>query len=139
MENASKALLMAAGVLLGILLLALMVTLFASSSSLTKSYDQAKQAEAVQQYNAAFTKYLGKDLTIHEVKTILNYANSIGLDPNNIDDSSVEGFRDTVDGYKPSSNNPVAPDGSDNNVTKYELSVEYNSSGYIYKIKFIKK
>ena len=56
MENASKALLMAGGILIGILLLALMVTLFAGAGSLSKSYDEAKQSEAIQNFNSNFTK-----------------------------------------------------------------------------------
>ena len=74
MENASKALLMAAGILMGVLILALMVTLFISSQDITKSYEETKQSEAVQQFNVNFTKYLGQDLTIHQVVTICNFA-----------------------------------------------------------------
>lgn len=74
MENASKALLMAAGILLGILILTLMVTLFVSSSSVFKNYDQRKEEEALQQFNVNFTKYLGQKLTIHDVVTICNFA-----------------------------------------------------------------
>lgn len=74
MENASKALLMAAGILLGILILTLMVTLFISSSNVFKNYDQRKQEEALQQFNVNFTKYLGQKLTIHDVVTICNFA-----------------------------------------------------------------
>ena len=79
MSNASQALIMAAGILIGVLILALIVTLFASSSSLTAKYDEAKQMEAVQQYNAAFNKYLSRDLTIHEVETIYNLATNKGI------------------------------------------------------------
>ena len=60
MENASKALLMAGGILIGVLILALMVTLFLSSRELSTSYEQAKQSEAIQQFNVNFTKYLGQ-------------------------------------------------------------------------------
>lgn len=131
MENAAKALLIAAGVLLGILLLSLMVTLFASSSSLSRSYDEAKQAEAIQQFNSNFTKYLGKDLTIHEVKSIQHFADNIGVGlilPENI------GLREVVDKYE------YSEDGSDNKVTKYRLSVEFNeSTGYIKKVTISEK
>ena len=67
MENASKALMMAAGVLVGVLILALMVTLFASSNEVSSEYEQTKKAEAIQQFNTNFTKYLGQDLTIHQI------------------------------------------------------------------------
>lgn len=74
MENASKALTMAAGILVGVLILALMVTLFASSNEISTEYEQTKQSEAIQQFNTNFTKYLGQDLTIHQVVTMQNFA-----------------------------------------------------------------
>ena len=74
MENASKALLMAAGILVGILILSLMTTLFVSSKQLSTSYDRTKNEEAIQRFNANFIKYLGRELTIHEVVTISNFA-----------------------------------------------------------------
>ena len=74
MENASKALLMAAGILVGILILALMVTLFISSKQLSTTYDETRQSVAIQQFNVNFTEYIGQDLTIHQVITIYNFA-----------------------------------------------------------------
>lgn len=75
MENASKALLMAGTVLVGILIITLMVTLFASSRDLSKEYQRNKESEAIQQFNVNFTQYLGQELSIHEVVTITNFAN----------------------------------------------------------------
>jgi hypothetical protein len=74
MENASKALLMAAGVLIGILILTLMVTLFLSAREVSSRHDQVKKTEEIEQFNANFTKYVGKDITIHQVITIQNFA-----------------------------------------------------------------
>ena len=74
MENASKALLMAGGILIGILILSLMTTLFVSSKQLSTSYDNTKNEEAIQRFNVNFTKYLGHDLTIHQVVTMKNFA-----------------------------------------------------------------
>lgn len=74
MENASKALLMAAGVLIGILILTLMVTLFLSAREVSSRHDQVKKTEEVEQFNANFTKYVGKDITMHQVITIQNFA-----------------------------------------------------------------
>ena len=74
MENASKALLMAAGVLIGILILSLMVTLFLSAREVSSRHDQVKKTEEVEQFNANFTKYVGKDITMHQVITINNFA-----------------------------------------------------------------
>ena len=74
METASKALLMAAGVLIGILILTLMVTLFLSAREVSSRHDQVKKTEEVEQFNANFTKYVGKDITMHQVITINNLA-----------------------------------------------------------------
>ena len=74
MENASKALLMAAGVLIGILILSLMVTLFLSAREVSSRHDQVKKTEEVEQFNANFTKYVGKNITMHQVITIQNFA-----------------------------------------------------------------
>ena len=74
MENASKALLMAGGILIGILILSLMVTLFISSKQVTTRYANTKNEEAIQQFNANFIKYVGQELTIHQVVTICNFA-----------------------------------------------------------------
>ncbi len=74
MENASKALLMAAGVLIGILILSLMVTLFLSAKDVSSRHNQVKRTEEVEQFNTNFTKYVGKDITTHQVLTICNFA-----------------------------------------------------------------
>lgn len=121
MENASKALIMAGGILLGVLILALMVTLFASSKSLSNSYETTKQSEAVQQFNTNFTKYLGKDLTIHEVVTICNFALENGFSENNIIGLQTK-------------------DNIMNNNAKYKLTINgYSDEGYVNSITFNNK
>lgn len=80
MENASKALLMAAGILIGILILSLMTSLFISSKELSSSYEETKKSEAIQQFNVNFTQYLGQDLNIHQVITIYNFAKQNGFE-----------------------------------------------------------
>ena len=117
MENASKALLMAGGVLIGMLILTLMVTLFMSSKEFSDKYDQTKKEEAIQQFNVNFTKYLGHELTIHQVVTICNFA-----DMNNV----------TVNGIVLSSNNIQ---GNEESIITYKLTIsEYSEDGYITKI-----
>lgn len=130
MENASNALMMAAGVLVGVLILALMVTLFASSSSVSRTYENSKHEEAVQQFNSNFTKYVGKDLTIHEVVTICNYANKYGV---TVDGTSYNtaSIKSDVSGYKVIGNTVT--------MNTYKIIIEsYSDDGYVSKIKFIK-
>lgn len=97
MENASRALLIAGGILLGILILALMITLFESSRSLTESYDNTKQEEKIQQFNANFTKYIGQILDVHKAVTISNFAkeNGVAVDPDNINSDSIKNNYDS--------------------------------------------
>lgn len=75
MENASKALLMAAGVLIGMLILSLAVFLFASfSSSMSQVYEKNEENQ-LNQFNTQFTSYQGKkDCTIHDIITVANLA-----------------------------------------------------------------
>lgn len=125
MENASKALLMAAGVLIGILILSLMVALFASSSSFSRHYDETKQSEAIQQFNSKFTKYIGKDLTIHQVVTITNFANKYGVTV--VNGKQQSNIIEDVSAYS----NRIE------DIKTYKLQViDYDADGYVKKIQF---
>ena len=130
MENASKALLMAAGILIGILIITLIVTLFASSKQLSDGYEETKKSEAIQQFNVNFTKYIGQDLTIHEVVTICNFAKKLN---NKVQEVTITGteytkahIKDVVNEYSNGSN-----------IQKYQLIINsYSEEGYINSIGF---
>lgn len=73
MENASKALLMATSVLIGVLLLSLMVYLFVFMSNYAGTVQDNLYAKEIYEFNAQFQQYEGReDLTAHEVQTIKN-------------------------------------------------------------------
>lgn len=75
MENASKALLMAAGVLIGILILSLAVYLFVSFGSTSAELHKQNEEQQIAQFNSQFTSYEGKEgLTIYDVITVANLA-----------------------------------------------------------------
>lgn len=75
MENASKALLMAAGVLIGILLISLAVYLFVDFGSTSAKINEQNAQKQVSQFNSKFTSYEGLDgLTIYDVITVIGYA-----------------------------------------------------------------
>ncbi|MCI8411787.1 MAG: hypothetical protein HFJ40_05080 [Clostridia bacterium] len=75
MENASKALLMAAGVLIGILILSLAVYLFATFGSSSAQMHKQIEADRLNEFNTQFTSYEGKeDITIYDVITVTNLA-----------------------------------------------------------------
>lgn len=74
MENASKALLMAGGILIAMLILAMGVTLFATYSGIIGSYDQTQEANEITKFNSNFIKFVGrKDITAQEIVTLANF------------------------------------------------------------------
>lgn len=76
MENASKALLMAASVLIGVLLMTLMVYVFYFSSDYSSKIKDNIAAKDVYETNVKFEIYNGReDLDIHDVQTIINLVN----------------------------------------------------------------
>lgn len=77
MENASKALLMAAGVLIGVLILSLAVFLFINFGQQAKQIHGQITANQLTQFNAQFNLYEGrkeKDVTIYQIVTMANLA-----------------------------------------------------------------
>ena len=77
MENASKALMMAAGVLIGIMILSLAVYLFASFGSASAEAHKQNAENQIAEFNAQFTTYQYRtDVTIHDVITVANLARS---------------------------------------------------------------
>ncbi len=92
MENISKALLIAGGVLIGVLLLTVIVVMFSKGADFSSSYDSKREEEAIKSYNEPFTKLLaisdnddiGKEgkITIYDIITVANYAQSINSDEN---------------------------------------------------------
>lgn len=74
MENASKALLMAAGVLIGILILSLAVFLFANFGSASAEINRQNEIKRINEFNAQFTVFEGKECTIHDIISVANLA-----------------------------------------------------------------
>lgn len=75
MENASKALLIAAGVLIAIIILSVGVYLYASYSKQAKMYKNLVEQTEIQKFNSKFDVYLGRDnITPQEVISVVNLA-----------------------------------------------------------------
>ena len=73
MENASKALLMAAGVLIGVMLITTFVYLFVNASGFSEEYYEQQLALEQQKEYIKFEQYNGRtDLTAQDVFTIIN-------------------------------------------------------------------
>lgn len=75
MENATQALLMAAGVLIGVLILTLGIYLFYMFGNYASTTQDKITANQLSQFNDKFLKYDGfTNLTIQDVITVKNYA-----------------------------------------------------------------
>lgn len=74
MENASKALLIAGGILISMLVISIGVYLFASYRGLATSHEQTMQADEIREFNVKFEKFEGReDITIQEIVTLVNF------------------------------------------------------------------
>ena len=77
MENASRALMMAAGVLIGLMILSLAVYLITSFGSASAEAHKTNEQNRINEFNTQFTQYEGRqDITIHDIVTVVNLARS---------------------------------------------------------------
>lgn len=75
MENATQALLIAAGVLIGVLILSLAVFLFSFMGGHAAEIQNKIDEDEIAQFNNKFLKYNGlKNLTMQDIITVKNYA-----------------------------------------------------------------
>lgn len=154
MENASKALIMAAGVLVGILILSLAVFLFLDfGNSSSQIYDKV-EANQLTQYNAQYTIYSGRtDVSIYEIISLANLAKEnntfygeysdfedsykveVILQNNTQDQDYIAGhYRDLIDEYT-----DINADTGKLEYTfkcKGDNNIEYHSNGKVKKIVF---
>lgn len=72
MENASKALLMAAGILIAVILISLLVATYNGISLFQKQQVAQEDVEKIEQFNSFYTKYAGKYVYGTEVITVIN-------------------------------------------------------------------
>ena len=77
MENASKALIMAAGILIGVLILTLAMYLFITFGQSSSEIHDRMYDNQLTQYNAQYTIYSGRDdITIYEIISVANLAHN---------------------------------------------------------------
>lgn len=72
MENASKALLIAASILIAIILIAFAVKTISSTKGTQDSLDQTMTAAEIAMFNNKFLAYVGENKSPTEVKSLLN-------------------------------------------------------------------
>ena len=138
MENASKALLMAGGVLIAILIIALLVRSLTSISSFQKMRLTEEEQAQITQFNEQYTKYLGKYVYGTDVLTLKNKYNHDNLVEVKFTEGSDEnpGEHDNHYQYQ---YNEVTGIGSYSNETKYYkcTAIGYdNSTGRVNSITF---
>lgn len=82
MENASKALIMAASVLLGVMIISVGVALFQSFGGFSKSITNEIEKNKIAEFNSQFLKYYNGDteLTAHDVVTLANLAHKTNIE-----------------------------------------------------------
>ena len=74
MENASKALLMAGGVLIAIIIISLLVRTYGNIGRFQRQQLSAEEAEQLEEFNKEYTKYQGQYVYGTEVITVINKA-----------------------------------------------------------------
>ena len=134
MENASKALLIAGGMLISILVFSLFAYLFASMSGYAKNTYGIVEDNRINQFNNQFVKYDGRnDLTVHDVLTIINLAESNNKTYQLDEESGDSSFFITVERYGIFPNSKTeeeyileAVKGDVNGPYSYNCKVEYN-------------
>lgn len=82
MENATKALLMAGGVLISIIIITLLVKTYGNIGAFQKEQISIEEAERIEAFNKEYTKYEGQYVYGTEVITVINRSAN--------DESSVE-------------------------------------------------
>lgn len=88
MENASKALLMTASILIGLIILSLGVYLVNTFKSFSQDYNDSLEIQRMQQFNAQFTAFSTRsNISIHEIMTLTNYAKEFN-NTNNIESTN---------------------------------------------------
>lgn len=68
MENAVKALLIAAGVLIGVMIITLGVALYSSLGEYVESVQEETRSKELQQFNEPYIKYINYNETTHEIE-----------------------------------------------------------------------
>lgn len=154
MENASNALIIAGGILIGLLIISLAVYIFIDFGSTSAKINKQNEEQQLIQFNSKFTVYEGKkDLTIHDIVTVAGYAKEnnkyYGDDDNDtyyVDNykikvtiTSSRGITDELEKKDLSTYNKQIKDelGIDNKeIPTYSCSITYHDNGRVAAITF---
>lgn len=134
MENATKALLIAGSVLIAILLIAMGVKIFKSTSGTTEAAQSTMDSTAVTIFNSQFTSYLGKNKSKNDVISLVNKIIASNANTNNREVIININIGDTSSTTGGSSGMMNAANNL-SNTNKYEISINsYYTDGKIHII-----
>ena len=147
MENASKALLMAGGVLIGILILSLAAYLFADFGATSARVHQQNADKKLAEFNTKFTSYEGykdKDdnwqITIYDIITLAGYAIENNEYYKDVDEEKIDvkiGNNSILSKSENKLINSYAYADSYGNLKRYMCSnIGYNNRGKVSSITF---
>lgn len=127
MENATKALIIAGSILLGMMVLAIGIYFAQNLRKTSDSYVTTLEIVELDKYNSNFNSFIGRtNVTAQEIATAIGFAQE--------KDGQTSIF---VDGMQYTNSETFL---ANNTKNEFEYSnIEYNSEGKIIKIKFIKK
>ena len=147
MENASKALLMAGGILIALLIIGSLVLLFSNLQDYQNKTDVSTKQSQVAKFNNQFEPYNKKDLTLMELKSVYNKI--VSNNKKYLEYSIANNINDNLINAKSSSGN-VADYFFERNGKKYTeidesekmnrvfkcISTDYDANGRINKMQF---
>ena len=91
MENASKAVIIAGSILIGIIVISIGVFLFMKYRETGTLYEQNAKSAEIQKFNQNFTKFEGReDITIYEIVSLANFAREYNEKNNLIGTEAIE-------------------------------------------------
>lgn len=128
MENSSKALLIIAEVMVGVLLLSLVAALFFLFDNYQQKTQENINSRELHEFNARFQAYEEKELTPQDVLTIFNIVNEYNLKFDGEEVVSIKGITKS----KVKNNSEFL-----NTTTRYEIpeqGLKYGKDGKIYEI-----
>ncbi len=151
MENASKALLLAASVLIGILVLSVAVYIFLSFGASAKQIHSEIDTNRLNEFNTQFTAYeLKEENTIYDIITVVNLAKdnneyyglknkennnlyiSVILETSPVENSSKENLQQLIE-------KDMSEIDTNYKLPSYSCTVTINKVGRVSEVKFTKK
>ena len=121
MENASKALIIAGEILMGIILLTIFAYMFSNMGKVSEQYSETIENHNLEEFNTKFSVYLNKELNIQDIITIHNLIEDINT-------SSTQKIRMTNLGIDYSKKNELISNYSEK---KFTCKLEYENNGKV--------